>query len=283
MHFALEPLGRWTPERRYLVERERIRAYAAATNETAPALISGDAAPPVFAVLPAWESIHEATKAVVPEEARPRVVHGEQDMFLHAPLRHGMNVVSRAAVVGVHPKSSGTTVVVKMETRDGRGALVNEQYATEFYRGIEADAGGGETAPDHRAPGGPATHEPSIDVSYRVDKDQTFRYADASGDRNVFHLDDTAAKAVGLPGIIVHGLCVMAFTGRAVVEAAGGARQPAVRRLAVRFARPVFPGNVLTTKVRHVGSNVFAFETLNEAGEVVIKDGLAELDLGEVR
>ena len=47
------------------------------------------------------------------------------------------------------------------------------------------------------------------------------RYAAASGDDFAIHLDDEFARKVGLPGRIVHGLCTMAFAGRAVLEAAG--------------------------------------------------------------
>jgi acyl dehydratase len=274
VRFDLTRLGEWTPERRFAVERERIKAYAAATNETAREFLDGDVAPPVFGIVPVWETIHEATKGVVPEEARPRVVHGEQDMFLHEPLVPGLEVAARSAVVGVHPKSSGTTLVVKAETRaDGR--LVSEQYATEFYRGIEAEEGGGETAPEHRLPDG--LGEPAASVAERIDEDQTFRYAEASGDRFPIHLDAEFAKKVGLPGIIVHGMCVMAFTARAAREAEGSG---AVRRLAVRFSRPIRPGAELTTRLWRLEPGVYAYEALDGDGEVVIRDGRAELAAG---
>ena len=42
MKFELGRLGEWTPERRFAVERERIQAYAAATNETSAAFLDGD-------------------------------------------------------------------------------------------------------------------------------------------------------------------------------------------------------------------------------------------------
>ena len=274
MRFALEELGRATPERTFSVEHDRIRAYAAATNETAVAFLDGEVAPPVFAVLPVWETIHEATRLVVPEEAGPQVVHGEQDMFLHAPLRPGTEVTASSAVVGVHPKPSGTTVVVKATTRGGGGEVVHEQYVTEFYRGIVAEEGGGEAAPGHRAPEELAEREPEAAIGYRVDDDQTFRYAEASGDHFAIHLDDAAAQAVGLPGIIVHGLCVMAFSGRAVLEAAGAAD---LGRLAVRFSRPVRPGETVTTRIWRMEPGVFVFDAVNGQGEVVLRDGRAEL------
>jgi acyl dehydratase len=273
VRFDLTRLGEWTPERRFAIERERIQAYAAGTNETTREFLDGDVAPPVFAILPIWETIHEATKGVVPEEARPRVVHGEQDMFLLEPLVPGTDVVARSAVVGVHPKQSGTTVVIKAETHaDGR--LVSEQYATEFYRGVIAEEGGGEPAPEHGLPPELADTEPSAAVTERIDDDQTFRYADASGDRFPIHLDDEFARKVGLPGIIVHGLCVMAFTARAAAQTNGGGR---VRRLAVRFSRPIRPGAELTTRLWQLELGVFAYEAQDGDGEVVIKDGRAEL------
>jgi acyl dehydratase len=271
VRFDLSRLGEWTAERRFAVERERIQAYAAATNETAREYLEGDVAPPVFSILPIWETIHEATRDIVPEAARPRVVHGEQDMFLHEPLVPGLEVAARSAVVGVHPKASGTTLIVKAETR-ADGKLVSEQYATEFYRGIEAEEGGGETAPDHRLPDG--LGEPVASVSEQIDEDQTYRYADASGDRFPIHLDPEFAQKVGFPGIIAHGLCVMAFTARAAQRTAGTGR---VTRLAVRFSRPIRPGAELTTRLWRLEGGVFAYEALDGDGEVVIKDGRAEV------
>jgi len=276
MRFDLGRLGEWTPERRFAVERERVRAYAAATNETAQEFLAGDVAPPVFAILPVWETIHESTVAVVPTEARSRVVHGEQDMFLHEPLVPGLEVVARSAVVGVHPKESGTTVVIKAETR-AEGRILSEQYATEFYRGVVAEEGGGEQAPEHRLPAELEDSEPAATVAERIDEDQTFRYADASGDRFPIHLDDAFAQKVGLPGIIVHGLCVMAFTARAALRTEGSG---AVRRLAVRFSRPVRPGAELTTRLWRLGPGVYGYDAHDGDGTVVIKDGRAELSSG---
>ena len=45
-------------------------------------------------------------------------------------------------------------------------------------------------------------------VSQDIDPDQTFRYAEASGNRNPIHVDENVAKMAGPPGIVVHGLCL---------------------------------------------------------------------------
>jgi acyl dehydratase len=102
------------------------------------------------------------------------------------------------------------------------------------------------------------------------------RYAAASGDDFAIHLDDDFARSVGLPGRIVHGLCTMAFAGRAVLEAAGVGDPRAVRRLAVRFSAPLFPGDTVTTRVWGANGG-YAFEALGGDGKPVLKDGLAEL------
>ena len=111
--------------------------------------------------------------------------------------------------------------------------------------------------------------------------DQTERYAAASGDHFEIHLDDAAARAVGLPGRVVHGLCTMAFAGRAVLEAAGVDDAGAVRRLAVRFSAPLVPGGALTTRIwGQDGAEAFGFEAVDGDGRAVLRDGRAELGGG---
>ena len=95
------------------------------------------------------------------------------------------------------------------------------------------------------------------------------------------HVDDAFAKSVGLPGIIAHGLCTMAMTSQAVLRLAADSDPARLRRLAVRFAKTVFPGNdVVTTVYRGAageGRARFPFEATS-AGVAVISHGLAEVD-----
>lgn len=66
-----------------------------------------------------------------------------------------------------------------------------------------------------------------VDFKYfqPITREQLRAYADASGDQNPIHLDEQAAKNVGLPGIIAHGMLIQAFIGERalhyVEEAAG--------------------------------------------------------------
>ncbi|MFC0096282.1 MaoC family dehydratase [Micromonospora marina] len=73
--------------------------------------------------------------------------------------------------------------------------------------------------------------------TYRVTRADLVRYAGASGDFNRIHWSDRTATAVGLPGVIAHGMFTMALVGRAVAGWAGA--PDAVVDFGVRFTRPV--------------------------------------------
>lgn len=271
MHFATDAVGVWCDDVAYDVSREAVLAYAAATNDDNPRYAEAGVAPPVFAVLPAWPTLHAARTAVVPEAAAPYVLHGSQDIHLHSPLRVGDRTRSRARVIGVHPKASGTVVTIQTRTEAG-DELRNEQYMTLFYRGVESDTEVGELAPAQRAPAAALDQQTTLDV----DVDQTYRYAEASTDHTPIHLDPEAAHRFGLPGIIVHGLCTMAMSTAALARAEGIGAVDDVARLAVRFSSPVAPGQRL--RVQYTGADgAYAFQVEDTQGAVVIKDGRLEL------
>lgn len=281
MAFDVEKIGQWTDEQEFKVEADRTKAYAEATNDPVPAHTNGDLAPPVFAVVPVWDTMGGAVAEVVPNDLLPMVVHGEQDMIFRQPIRPGMVLRSQAAPVGVQVKPSGTTATAKIETRDESGDLVNEQFMTAFIRGASDGESAGEPPPGHAFPEDARGDDPVAEVTQKLDHDQTFRYADASGDRMPIHLDEDFAKNVGLPGIIIHGLCTMAFTSHAVVDSVCDGATERLKRLAVRFSKPVLPGQDITTRIWKAGERdgrtVYAFETTNPDGDLVIKDGLAEV------
>ena len=280
MSFNLEALGVWTEPKQFTVERERVAAYAAATNDPIAEHRSGDLAPPVFAVVPAFESSAEAVLAVAPPELLMMLVHGGQDFFYHRPIVPGLELVTRSAPLGVRQTSAGVVVAVKSETRTASGDLVNEQWMSTFFRGAQGEETAGEQAPGHTLADAVRDGDPVGEAKQHVDADQTVRYAQPSGDHNPIHLDPDFARAVGLPGIINHGLCTMAFASHAVIGVAG-ADPRNLERLAVRFAKPVLPGQDISTRVwaagdsSAAGGSGFGFETSSDADLVVIKDGLA--------
>ena len=72
---------------------------------------------------------------------------------------------------------------------------------------------------------------------YAVSREDLVAYAEASGDDNPIHQDEEVAQAVGLPGVIAHGMVTLALAARAVETWAGGPGR--VRELGAKFTRPV--------------------------------------------
>jgi acyl dehydratase len=110
------------------------------------------------------------------------------------------------------------------------------------------------------------------------DKYLTVRYAGASGDFNPIHIDEEFAKAVGLPGKILHGLWMMAQVARAQTEAAGGPE--ALRRLSVQFRGMGFPEQELVVRstVREVADGVATIDAVAEqSGKRIIRNAQAEV------
>jgi acyl dehydratase len=119
------------------------------------------------------------------------------------------------------------------------------------------------------------------EVAETIERLDLVRYAGASGDFNPIHWSDEIAKAVGLPGVIAHGMYSMAIGARLV---AGWAGDPAaVKRLKVRFSAMIEPGQTLTAKgeVAEVDGNrvLVRFHAEDEKGEKVLNKGEAELEL----
>jgi len=118
------------------------------------------------------------------------------------------------------------------------------------------------------------------EVRVTPDKYLTVRYAGASGDFNPIHIDEDFAKAVGLPGRILHGLWTMAQVARAQAEVAGGPEH--LKRLAVQFRGMGVPEQevVVSGMVRESTAGRVIVDTVAEqAGKQIIRNAEAELEI----
>jgi acyl dehydratase len=274
-------VGRSAEERVTAVDGDRARAYAEATNDAVRAYDDGRLTPPTYGYVVAHEAYRPLLDAVVPSELRVRSVHGEHDMWFHRPLVPGQEVVSRTSVRGIRVGGSGTRITLEVTTVDAGDRLpLLQQYALIFVRGLIGGEDAGEEGPDHAFPEGARAHPVGRRVA-AVDDDQATRYAAVTGDRSPIHLDADAARSLGLPGVILHGMCTVALTGQAIVATVGGGDPGRLTRLAVRFAHPVLPGGELVTEMYDAGgapdgTHAFAFEA-SSGGRLVATHGCAHL------
>jgi acyl dehydratase len=118
-----------------------------------------------------------------------------------------------------------------------------------------------------------------------VDPFRPVYYASASGDFNPIHLDPAIGGAAGFRGTILQGMCTYAW---AAEVCAAYLEDPArLRRLKVRFSRPVQPGDTVTFEGRCVaveGSTLkLELTARNQSGEEVLKGVVAEALVAEER
>jgi acyl dehydratase len=125
----------------------------------------------------------------------------------------------------------------------------------------------------------PGAELPALSVT--PDKYLPHRYAGASGDFNPIHIDPEFAKAVGLPGNILHGLYSMAQVARAMVSAAG--RDPrSLKRLSVQFRGMGRPEQEIrvTGSVKSAGNGRVVVDVVAEQdGNQIIRNAEAELQI----
>ena len=261
------------------VTKEHTLAYAAATNDPNPRYTDesregGIVAPLLFPVRLLKEPLFKIMTDPGLNCDLLRLVHGEQDMVFHDVLRPGDLSVLRTEIAGIEEKSTGELLHVA-----GRiyreGELVVSCRSSMFIR----DPNKTKPKSDKAKKEAPELPKPEHEVAMTVDEDQSLRYADASLDNNPIHTDPGVAKMAGLPGIILHGLCTMAFTSQAVVNQYAGGDPARVKRLSVRFSKPVLMGQTVTTQLWSAGEEdglqKIGFRAVNDEGEGVIENGMA--------
>ncbi len=74
-------------------------------------------------------------------------------------------------------------------------------------------------------------------TEFLLTRDSLVRYAGASGDFNQIHYRDDVAAAVGLPGVLAHGMLTMGAAVQVAVDWVGDAGR--VIDYQVRFTKPV--------------------------------------------
>ncbi len=91
------------------------------------------------------------------------------------------------------------------------------------------------------------------ELTVSLTRDSLVRYAGASTDFNPIHWSDRVAAALGLDGVIAHGMLTMGTALRVVTDWTGD--PAAVRRYSARFTKPVVvPDDEVGVEVRCLGT-----------------------------
>lgn len=107
-------------------------------------------------------------------------------------------------------------------------------------------------------------------TEFLLTRDSLVRYAGASGDFNQIHYRDDIAAAVGLPGVLAHGMLTMGAAVQVAVDWVGNAG--AVVDYQVRFTKPVVVDPV----------NGAVLVVTGKVGEIDAENNVVRVDLEAV-
>lgn len=205
------------------------------------------------------------------------VVDGERHIIFHRPLPTAADLIADERTIGVYDKGKDRGAVVVSE-RMVCDAASGEKLFT-IVSSLFARGDGGFGGPAH---GGPEPHPipdraPDLIRECDTRPDQAFLYA-LSGDRNPLHRDPAFARMVGFPRPILHGLCSFGTACRAILSTVGKYQPERVKEFAVRFSKPVFPGETIVTHVWADGGTIsFRAFVKEREGVMVLNNGLCVL------
>jgi acyl dehydratase len=303
-------VGKEYPPIRYEVGREKLREFAVAVGETDPvyhdeqaARAAGHPDLPAVPTFPVVLSFRAGAMVSGDPELGldySRVVHGEQAFTYRRPVRAGDRLLAtaRAAAIETKGRHELLTIATRIGTEDGEPVCEATSLLISRGTGVEGGARSGaapatDQGPDEiadsqamangprRSVAGVAAGDGIGELREPIERLDLIRYAGASGDFNLIHWSDEAATAVGLPGVIAHGMYSMGVAARLV---AGWAGDPAaLRRLRVRFAAMIRPGQILSVRgeVAEVEKTRVGlrFSGEDEQGNKVLSKGEADVEL----
>ena len=201
-----------------------------------------------------------------------KLLHGEQSFEIHRPLASHGHVRAEHRIVALEDKGVEKGAIVHQE-KTLYDVPSGEKLATVrsviFLRG---DGGCGSFGVPPPPPVALPEASPTASLTLPTSADLALLYR-LSGDFNPIHADPVAAQKAGLGKPILHGLCTLGIATRAVVEVLAGGAPHRVRRLTVRFSKPVYPGETICTEFFGTGAEVRFRAKVVERDVIVLDRG----------
>lgn len=233
---------------------------------------------PTYGVIPALSVMMDMAKqgktAPGLNYGLDRLLHGEQYTEIIRPLPKKAKLTHKAKVAEIWDKGKGALINTRVETRDAAGDMLVVNNFISFIKG--AGGWGGESGPSGDI-NNPPDREPDAVVEEKLSDNQALLYR-LTGDWNPLHADPTFAKAFGFEKPILHGLCTFGYAGRHVINTFAGGDPRYFKSIKVRFAKSVFPGDTLVTRMWKESDTRIVFRTeVKEREQAVITNAAIEL------
>ncbi|PWW59457.1 MaoC/PaaZ C-terminal domain-containing protein [Actinokineospora spheciospongiae] len=199
-------------------------------------------------------------------------VHVSQEITVHRPLVAGERVTVTTGALGGKPEGAGVRIALRGVIEAEDGTVVASLVTGAMLSGATGPEAFGELPryPMHRGTG------EAVTVTLTIPEGMVPRYAVVAHDENPIHLDPEAAAAAGFPGVIAHGMSVLAVVTEELVDRFAGGDASALKGIGTRFSNPVRPGVPLEVTFQPGENGVVAFTVRTPEG-IALKAGWAQL------
>jgi acyl dehydratase len=260
------------------IDARWLMAYAAALGETEPRYYDttapgGPIAHPLFAVCYEWSVALTLRSKTIKPELLPLGVHATHHLVIHRRPEAGDRLLTRGQVLSVRPSRSGTLVVLRYSTVDRNGRPVTTTDYGSIFRGVTTDGNADAAVPPLARLEPPAGDEIRWSSTVPVSPQGAHVYSECARIWNPIHTDIAAARAVGLPGLILHGTATLALAVSRVIRHDLGGDPTRVTSVAARLTGMVPVPSSFTVRGRARSGDVIAFDAVNAHGEPVLSDG----------
>lgn len=205
-----------------------------------------------------------------------KLLHGEQTITQHKPLKPGNTYIGNYRVLGIVDKGAdkGSLLYQEKTLRDKQsGDLVSTVTSSYFLRGDGGCGNSGYTPPPPVIiPDTPA--DKSIEIQTAENAALIYRL---SGDYNPIHADPEKAKKAGFERPILHGLCSFGIATQAILDSYCDFDPEKLEFLGLRFSAPVYPGENIRIDFWEAGNDINFRAYCIERGVKVLDQGLARI------
>ncbi|KAH8391441.1 hypothetical protein KR200_009874 [Drosophila serrata] len=204
------------------------------------------------------------------------ILHGEQYLEIVDDLPTSGTLVTSGQVFDVMDKGSGAVVVTNTESFDESGRLLVRNQSSTFVVGAGKFGGKKEPIAGVVPVLPPPKRQPDASTQYATSENQAALYR-LSGDRNPLHIDPQMALLAGFKTPILHGLCTLGFSVRAVLARYADNNPALFKAIKVRFSGPVIPGQSLRVDMWQEGARIYFRTVVVETGKEVISGAYVDL------
>lgn len=203
-----------------------------------------------------------------------KMVHGQQGLVNYDAVHKDDRFRVEMSIADIVDTPAGEMLrVLTRGFRDGgllfeadTGFVVRRRKEIRAEQAVQAETVEAETIHDSN----------ELRIAIRTYRGQERKYARVSNDTNPIHTSRFFARMAGLPGTILHGVCLMAMCTNSVIDTVASRDPSRLRSVSGRFTYPVIPGDTLTligSRKRRGSLSEISFNVFSSRGKAVLRRG----------